>query len=190
MLAVSSAPSHMSSAVPHLPLQLAGEGLHRNWYAVFTIPQHEKSAIKQLDLRQIESFLPTYKTVHIWKNRQRATLNLPLFPRYLFVRISRRERSKVLESPGVLSIVGNQRESIPVDDAVVDFLRSDLCAQGVEPYSDMMVGEKVRIKSGPFEGLHGTLVRKNRNLRFVLTIHMINQHAAVEIDADSLAVTD
>jgi transcription antitermination factor NusG len=106
------------------------------------------------------------------------------------VRIARQERSRVLESPGVLCIVGNQRESIPVDDTVVDFLRSDLCAQGIEPYSDMMVGQKVRIKSGPFEGLQGTLLRKNRNLRFVLTIHMINQHAAIEIDAESLALTD
>jgi hypothetical protein len=43
----------------------------RNWYAVYTVPQHEKSALKQLDMREIESFLPTYETVRVWKNRQR-----------------------------------------------------------------------------------------------------------------------
>jgi hypothetical protein len=37
-----------------------------NWYAVYTIPQHEKSALKQLELREIESFLPVYETVRVW----------------------------------------------------------------------------------------------------------------------------
>jgi transcription antitermination factor NusG len=162
----------------------------RCWYAAFTLPRHEKSAINHLGLRQIESFLPTYKAVHVWKNRQRASLNLPLFPGYLFVRIARQERIRVLETPGVLRIVGNQRESVPIANSVVDFLRSDPCAQTIEPYAEMVVGQKVRIKGGAFAGIEGRLVRRNRNLRFVLTIQLIDQHAAVEIDADNLEATE
>ena len=79
--------------------------LDRKWYAVYTVPQHEKSALKQLEIRGIESFLPTYETVRVWKNRQRLKLSLPLFPTYLFVRITSRERTTVLQSPGVLRIV-------------------------------------------------------------------------------------
>jgi len=33
----------------------------RKWYAVYTIPQHEKSALKQLNIREVEAFLPTYE---------------------------------------------------------------------------------------------------------------------------------
>jgi hypothetical protein len=33
---------------------------HRNWHAVFTLPQNEKSVVKHLEIREIESFLPTY----------------------------------------------------------------------------------------------------------------------------------
>ncbi|MFY9853650.1 MAG: UpxY family transcription antiterminator, partial [Terracidiphilus sp.] len=80
----------------------------RNWHAVFTVPQHEKSVVKHLDLREVESFLPVYETVRVWKNRQRMKLILPLFPTYLFVHINFRERAKVLQSPGVLQIVGNK----------------------------------------------------------------------------------
>ena len=71
----------------------------RNWYAVFTLPQNEKSAAKHLDIRDIETFLPTYETVRVWKNRQRVKTILPLFPTYLFVRINRWERVKVLGVP-------------------------------------------------------------------------------------------
>jgi len=160
--------------------------LDRKWYAVYTVPQHEKSALKQLEIRGIESFLPTYETVRVWKNRQRLKLSLPLFPTYLFVRITSRERTVVLQSPGVLRIVGNNRESVPLPDSEIDFLRSDFCKQRIVPYSDLVVGEKVRVKSGVMQGLQGTLVRKSNSTQFVLTLELINLHAAIRVHADDL----
>jgi len=165
---------------------IMGAARDRNWYAVYTVPQHEKSALKQLDMREIESFLPTYETVRIWKNRQRMKLILPLFPTYLFVHINSRERAKVLQSPGVLQIVGNSKGSVPLPDSEVEFLRSDFCRQRIEPYRDLVIGEKVRIKSGVMQGLQGTLVRKSNSMRFVLTIELINQHAAIHVEAEDL----
>ena len=163
-----------------------GAARDRNWYAVYTVPQHEKSALKQLDMREIESFLPTYETVRVWKNRQRMKLILPLFPTYLFVHIDSRERAKVLQSPGVLQIVGNSRGCVPLPDSEVEFLRSDFCRQRIEPYRDLVIGEKVRIKSGVMQGLQGTLVRKSNSMRFVLTLELINQHAAIQVAAEDL----
>ena len=165
---------------------ITGSARDRNWYAVYTVPQHEKSALKQLDIREIESFLPTYETVRVWKNRQRMKLILPLFPTYLFVHINSRERGKVLQSPGVLQIVGNSREYVPLPDSEVEFLRSDFCRQRIEPYRDLVIGEKVRIKSGVMQGLQGTLVRKSNSMRFVLTLELINQHAAIQVNAEDL----
>jgi transcription antitermination factor NusG len=158
----------------------------RRWYAVFTLPQNEKSAVKHLELRNVESFLPTYETVRVWKNRQRVKTILPLFPTYLFVHINDRERVRVLQSPGVLHIVGNGRKCIPLADAEVEFLRSGLYGRKVEPYRELVVGEKVRVKAGVMQGVEGILVRKNSSLRFVLSINLINQYAAVEVDADAL----
>jgi transcription antitermination factor NusG len=158
----------------------------RHWYAVFTVPQNEKSAARHLSLRDVESFVPTYQSTRVWKNRQRVQLALPLFPSYLFARIGSRERRKVLGAPGVLRIVGNTREPLPVPDATIEFLRSDLCVNRIEPYRELVVGQKVRIRRGAMCGLQGVLVRKNNNLRFVLTVDLINQHAAVEIGAENL----
>jgi NADH:ubiquinone oxidoreductase subunit K len=44
----------------------------------------------------------------------------------------------------------------------------------------------VRIKDGPMQGVQGVLVQKRNSLRFVLSIEMINQCAAVEVAADEL----
>jgi transcription antitermination factor NusG len=158
----------------------------RRWYAVFTVPQNEKSVVRHLDMRDVEAFLPTYEAIHVWKNRQRVKTILPLFPTYLFVHISSRERVKVLQSPGVLHIVGNPREPVPLADSEVELLRSGLSGKRIEPYSALVVSEKVRIKSGMMQGIEGTLVRKSTGDRFVLTIGLINQHAAMEVDPDLL----
>jgi transcription antitermination factor NusG len=165
---------------------LGGTTNERRWYAVFTLPQNEKSAAKQLALRGVEAFLPTYETVRVWKNRQRVRTVLPLFPTYLFVRIDCRQRGRVLESPGVLHIVGNSREQVSVPDAEIELLRSGVCGRNMEPYRELVVGKKVRIKSGSMEGVEGVLVRKGNGLRFVLALEMINQFAAIEVDAEDL----
>ena len=172
----------VSSFVP----QVASSPFGRNWYAAFTLPQHEKSVAKQLEIREIESFLPTYQTIRVWKNRQRMKIVLPLFPTYLFVHIDPRQRAKVLQAPGVLQIVGNGRESVPLPDAEIELLRSGLREERIEPYRDLIVGTKVRIRSGVMQGVEGTLVKKNDSMRFVLTLKLINQHAAIQVSAEDL----
>lgn len=182
----SSASCRVFPAEERATLEITDHAADRHWYAVFTVPQNEKAVAKHLALREVESFLPTYETERTWKNRQRVHLVLPLFPSYLFVRIGSRERGRVLRSPGVLRLVGTSRGPIPVPDSIIDFLRSDFCNGKVEPYHELVVGHRVRIKAGAMQGLEGVLIRKNDNLRFVLTIEMINQHAAVEIGSENL----
>ena len=158
----------------------------RKWFAIFTVPQNERAVVRHLDLRQIESFLPTCESIRVWKNRQRVKITSPLFPTYVFARIHFAERLSILRSPGVLRIIGNSRGPVPIPDSEIEFLRSDFYGQRVEPYQDLVVGERVRIKAGPMRGLEGTLVRKKNSLRFVLTLELINQHAAIEVAADEL----
>lgn len=156
------------------------------WFAVYTMPQSEQSVRRMLDIRQIESFYPTFEVQRIWKNRQRVKIQRPLFPSYVFIHIHPGQRALVLSAPNALRIVGNHHGPTPIPDREIDFLRSDFCRNRIEPYSDLVIGSRVRIRCGPMEGLEGTLVQKRNSLRFVLTVAMINQHAAVEVQADEL----
>lgn len=156
------------------------------WFALYTMPQSEQSVLRHLNARGIESFLPTYESIHVWKNRQRVNVVRPLFPSYVFVRIHAAARGSVLGSPGALRIVGNGQGPVPVPEAEIEFLRSDFCRKRAEPYLDLVIGKKVRIKDGPMQGVQGTLVQKKNSLRFVLTIALINQNAALEVRADDL----
>src|ERR1700692_745963 len=148
----------------------------RKWFAVVTTPQHEKAAFRHLDFAGIETFLPTYESSRTWKNRQKVTVELPLFPTYLFVRIDQADRASVLRTPGVKRLVGNSREPLSLPDREVEFLRTNIMQQKAEPYADLIAGQRVRIKSGAMQGLEGWLVRKSSGWRFILTVELIHQH--------------
>ncbi|MGH9615366.1 MAG: UpxY family transcription antiterminator [Acidobacteriaceae bacterium] len=185
-----STESHQIGALPPLHNllipQCNGAEIGPMWYAVYTLPNNEKSLVKHLNIRQIESFLPTWESVRTWKNRQRMKIVQPLFPSYLFVRIRDKERSKVLQSPGAIRIIGNCQGPVSISEREIEFLRSDFCRQRVEPYRELVLGKKVRIKTGPMQGVQGTLVQKRNSMRFVLSIEMINQNAAIEVNGDEI----
>jgi len=111
---------------------------------------------------------------------------LPLFPSYLFIRIGNAERIKALQSPGVIQIVGNSQGPLALPTSEIEFLRSALVGRKVEPFRELVVGQRVCIKTGVMQGVQGTLVRKSKSMRFVLTLELINQHASIEIDAEDL----
>ena len=158
----------------------------RKWFAVITTPQHEKAAFRHLDFGGIETFLPTYESSRVWKNRQKVKVELPLFPTYLFVRIDREERTRVLRTPGVRQLVGNSREPLSVTDREIEFLRTSILEKKAEPYADLLEGQRVRIKSGPMQGVEGWLVRKSTGSRFILTLQPIQHQVAAEVDASTL----
>ncbi len=158
----------------------------RAWYAAFTTPQGERSVVRHLDVYQVESFLPTFETTHVWKNRQKKKIIQPLFPSYVFVHVSKSERRLVFRAPGVLRLVGGNQGPIPIPAAEIDLLRSDACRNRLEPFDELVLGERVRIRHGPMQGVEGTLVRKKNSLRFVLSISLIKQHAALEVSAEDV----
>ena len=157
-----------------------------NWFAAYTNSHHEKRVAAQLAERRIESFLPLYATRHRWRNRCAMNLDLPLFPNYVFVRVDPRKRVRVLEVPGVVSLVGFGRTLAPLPDFEIEALRSAIGQRKIEPHPYLVIGERVRIKAGPMTGMEGVLVRRKSNFRVVLALDAIMQSVAVEVDADEL----
>ena len=156
------------------------------WYAVATTPRHEKKVASLLERREVENFLPLYRTERRWKNGCKAQLELPLFPGYLFVRLNWKSRVKVLDVPGVLTFVGTRSGPAELAHKEIESIRTGLHLQKAEPFSELAIGQQVRIKAGPLAGLSGILIRNANRVRVVITVQMINQSVAVEVDAQDL----
>jgi transcription antitermination factor NusG len=144
---------------------------------------HEKRIVQHLTQREIEHFLPIYVDHRKWRDGSKVVLELPLFPCYLFVRISRAERSRVLSVPGALAIVGGTgREPASLPDAAISALQCGVAQRSVTPHPLLTAGQHVRIRSGAFSGMTGVVARKKGGFRVVLTLQQIMQSVAVEVD--------
>jgi transcription antitermination factor NusG len=156
----------------------------RHWYAAYTKPCHEKRVAEHLGVRSVDFFLPLYRSTRRWNNGCTVTLEIPLFPNYVFVHILSRDRLRVLELSSVISIAGNNHEPTPLPDEDIERLRSGLLQVNAEPHPVVSVGERVRIRSGPLKGLHGIVSRRKNQFRVVLTLDLIMKSVAVEICTD------
>jgi transcription antitermination factor NusG len=140
-----------------------------------------------LSQREIEHYLPLYQVERKWRDGSRVTLDLPLFPSYIFVRMERSQRTSVLSVPGALAVVGGTGgEPAPLPSGAVDALRAGLAVHRIEPHPLLRVGQLARIRSGAFAGMEGVVVRKKSGLRIVLTLEQIMQSVAVELDEEDV----
>ena len=152
------------------------------WHALYTRHQHEKVVAQALSGKGFEVFLPQYRTVHRWKDREKELL-LPLFPNYVFIHGGLDRMLALVTTPGIHSLVswGGRPATIPWEEieAVRRLVES---AYLIEPHPFLKCGDRVRIKSGPLEGIEGILVRKTRGYRLVLSVEMLSRSASVEVD--------
>jgi transcription antitermination factor NusG len=158
----------------------------QKWFAVFTRSHHEKCVMRCLTKRGIEGFLPLYTAIHRWTHYREVALDLPLFPNYLFVHISPNERIRAIEVPGILWLVGQGNTADPVPDVEIESLRAALQSKRVEPHPYLVKGTRVRIVTGPLAGREGVIQREKSGLRVVLTMDLIRQSVAVEVNADEI----
>jgi len=179
-------PTVLSAPGPAAPQDEIDSKLSPQWFALYTTPRHEKAVVRHLEVRRVESFLPLYSSVRKWKNGCRVKTDRPLFPNYVFVHVPRRDSGKVLQSPGVLSIVSTGREPAALPQSEIEALRAGLPDRPFEPHPYLVTGEKVRIISGSLEGLVGVLVRKKNEFRVILSLDLIRQSVSVEIGVDEI----
>jgi transcription antitermination factor NusG len=164
-------------------LAFPAEYREARWYAVYTSANHEKRVAEQMGVREVEHFLPLYASVRRWKN-QRVTLERPLFPGYVFVRMALRDRLRVQTIPGVARLVGFGQTPAALPDEELEALRTSLGSGArAVPHPLLTMGRRVRITAGPFAGLEGILKRKKSSLRVVVSLELIQRAMAVDVDA-------
>ena len=157
------------------------------WFALYTTARHEKRVAEHLGQRQIECYLPLYKSERKWSDGSRVTLELPLFPGYIFVHIQKSERVQVLSVPGALTVVGGTGGGpAPLPDGTIESLRMGLMVRPAQPHPLVTAGQRVRIRSGALAGLEGVVVRTKNGIRVVMTLASIMQSYAVEVDLEDL----
>jgi transcription termination/antitermination protein NusG len=157
-----------------------------SWFAIQTLSRHEKVVRSQLEMRNVEAFLPTTKRLSQWTDRKKE-IEVPLFAGYCFARLSLADRLPVLQSQGVVRVIGSGGRPEPIPEEEIESLRKLISSSSDYascPY--LTEGMLVEVVRGPLQGVKGRLVREARPCRLILSISLIQRAVTVEIDADSV----
>jgi transcription antitermination factor NusG len=153
------------------------------WYAIQTRSRHEKVVRDQLAARSITHLLPLWRKRSIWKDRIKL-VDVPLFSGYLFSYFALQDKLAVLETIGVIRIVGISGRPMPIPEEQITAVRSMMehhlpCS----PYPYLVEGMRVRIKRGLLAGAEGILIARKQKYRLIISVDLIQQSVAVDVDS-------
>lgn len=152
------------------------------WFALQVRARSEKLSSDLLLNKHVETFLPTYLGRRRWSDRFK-TVELPLFPGYVFCRCDPRERLPILKTPSVIQFVGLGKVPHPVADSELAAIRA-IVESGIaaKPWPFLKAGSRVRIGEGPLAGIEGILVSEKGRDRLVVSVTLLQRSVATEVD--------
>ncbi|MHB8535693.1 MAG: transcription/translation regulatory transformer protein RfaH [Sulfuricaulis sp.] len=171
------------------PKMPAGEPTARSWYLVYCKPRQEDVARENLVRQGYETYLPLLHDIRRRQGR-RVSVIAPMFPRYLFVHLSRQTDNwaPIRSTLGVVSIVRFGREAARVPDGLVTILRSREDAQGIQilPLDEYQPGSRVRITQGGFAGYEGIFQAASGRDRVTVLLDVLGRSARTTVDSASI----
>lgn len=157
------------------------------WHVLQVIANHEKKVARQLQVRSVEHYLPLYSERSRWTDRT-VTLERPLFPGYVFIRLSSASRITAISTPGVLRLLGNGGNRT-VDGAEIDRIQKALVGGHIlRPQPSVPVGTRVRIRRGLFKGVEGIVTELLRNCNVIIALSSMEQCFSLETDLSEVEV--
>ena len=157
----------------------------RAWFVLHVKPRTEKKAT--LFLRKFGCFwhLPLY--LKITKvQRRKVRRELPLFPGYVFTKLTPNDRLEMLRTNLVVSTiyVARPREMIHQLRQIAHAARG---RPDLTPVKHMFKeGDLVRVKYGPFRGVEGYVKRDGARMTLCMNVDILGTSAEMEISPGDL----
>lgn len=165
----------------------------KRWYVVYTKPQQETIACEHLDRQHFEIYLPLLQEPRRLK-RKWIDVIVPLFPRYLFVRLQLEADNvaPIRSTRGVVGLVKFGGAPQPLPDGFVEDLN-----QFVDPNTGSHLPKKplfnagglVKILEGPFKECVGVYQKSVGNNRGLLLLEFLGRTSEIVFEHDRLTPT-
>ncbi len=156
----------------------------QRWYALQVRPKYER--ISEIGLRNkgYEVFLPTYYKEG--KTDRAGDADRPLFPGYLFCRMTHESKGRIVTTPGVMKILSFGGQPAPVDDHEIEDIRAIVSSDVMrEPWQYLPTGCVVQVQSGPLQGLTGVLLSIQRSHRIIVSVSILQRSVAAVLDSNT-----
>ena len=158
------------------------------WYAVYTKYKCEKQVSKDLNVKGIYNYLPLIERIKRY-TRKIKKYQIPLINCYIFVKIDKRDKSKVLQTENVLKFIQPGKELIPIPEEEINILKRIAGDEEVEisaQPSTLELGELVEITKGSLAGMKGKLIKKENKNMVVIDLSNIGYQLNITVDIEAI----
>lgn len=154
------------------------------WSVLVTQPRSEKTVVEHLSRQGFGHYLPLLSQMRVVKGKKVTEL-VPLFPRYVFVRIEQDRWYSLKGTRGVSKLLTVDSQPQRISDAVIAQLKANE-EELPNVQSFWTLGERVRVMSGVFAGMLGIYSGSSRADRERVLLSILGRETLVEVPTTAL----
>jgi len=157
------------------------------WYLLQIKTQQHNRAQENLQNQGFEFYLPLHTVKKIYR-RQYISRQEPLFPGYVFVKLSNTSNWRAVQSTkGVTRIVSFNGKPQPVDEELIEGLKQRFPDDNQGPQQLYKPGDKVVITDGCFKHIEAIVKAVTADERIVVLLTLLNSERALTMDPAQLS---
>jgi transcription antitermination factor NusG len=155
------------------------------WWVAWVRSRQEKGLARHLAGHGVGFYLPQGEK-RVRRAGRTFVSSLPLFPGYVFFRGPAEARRTALESHLVVQVlpVADQER---LESELVSLWRLQQTGAPLVSHPYLSIGDEVEVVDGPFRGWTGKVLREKGGLRLIVSITLLRQSVAAELDREALA---
>ena len=176
-------------AMSHFDVACHTLAANERWFLVRSLPKSERKAQWHLSAQGFRTYLPQVRKT-IRHARQLKTVQAPIFPGYLFIIINldRDRWLSVRSTIGVASLFAyRDGRPVPAPVGIVESLIDHTDGNSTRLDASLVKGQQVRILSGPFADVIGTLERLDAAGRVQVLLKMMGTAVPVTLHRSALS---
>jgi transcription antitermination factor NusG len=158
------------------------------WHLLHTKSRQEKAVSETLTSKGIAHYLALVQVARTYGGRK-VSVNLPLFPGYLFLRGSlddlyAADRTKRIAN--IIPVLDQDKLTWELHNLSIALTNT----VSLDPYPYLRIGLKVEVRAGPLMGLQGIIENRLKRDRLILQVDVLGQATSLEIDGALLTVIE
>lgn len=151
------------------------------WWSLYTRSRREKDLMRKLLSWRIAFYCPLIAKRSRSPQGRIRTSFIPLFPNYVFLLGDNADRYQAMTTNSVSQCVAVEWPDRFVAE-LRQIQRAVLDNAPLTPEARLEAGQQVRVRSGPFRGYEGTILRREGKTRLLLAVRFIEKGVSMEID--------
>lgn len=152
----------------------------RGWWAMQTLPRCEKKLMRRLIKDQIPFYAPVVEKRYRSPQGRSRRVFVPLFSNYVFLFGDQDTRYQAVSTGSVCKTLEVSDNTQFIED-ISRIYRAIQTGEPIFPEAKLEPGDPVRVKTGPFKGFEGLVIRRENQLRLLISVRCMGQGISVQL---------